>query len=63
MQKAIHKKRDEVSVLIYEFKDLVDLNRDKVIEYLKNEYYFKRIEEELEDLGDDFEELKKFFLI
>ena len=48
-------------MLIHEFKDLVDLNRDKVSEYLKKEYYFKRMKEELEDLGDDFEELKKFY--
>ena len=48
-------------MLIYEFKDLVNLNKDKVSEYLKNEYYFKQMEEEVEEIGDDFEELKKFY--
>ena len=37
MEKGIDRKRDDISVLIYEFKDLVDLNRDKVSEHLKNE--------------------------
>ena len=61
MEKAIDRKADKSSMLIYKFKDLVDLNRDKLSEYLKNEYYFKRMEEDLEDLGDNFEELKKFY--
>ena len=33
MEKAIERKRDEISMLIYEFKDLVDLNKPKISEY------------------------------
>ena len=61
MEKAIDRKKYEIFRLICEFKDLVDLNRDKFSEYLKNEYYSKRMEEEVEEIGDDFEELKKFY--
>ena len=61
MKKAIDRKKDEISMLIIEFKDLVDLHKDKVSEYFKNEFYFKRMKEDLEELGHDFEELKKFY--
>ena len=33
MEKAIERKRDAISMLIYEFKDLVDLNKPKISEY------------------------------
>ena len=48
-------------MLINQFKGLIDLNKDKVSECLTNEYYFKGIEEDLEEIKDDFEELNKFY--
>ena len=33
MEKAIERKRGEISMLIYDFKDLVDLNKHKISEY------------------------------
>ena len=61
MEKAINRKTEAISVLINQYKELIELNKDKVSEYLKNEYYFKQIEEDLEEIKDDFEELKKFY--
>ena len=48
-------------MLINQCKALIELNIDKVSKCLKNEYYFKQIEEDLEEIKDDFEELKKFY--
>ena len=61
MEKAINRKTEAISVLINQYKELIELNKDKVSEYLKNEYYFKQIEKDLEEIKDDFEELKKFY--
>ena len=61
MEKAIKRKMEAISVLINQYKELIELNKDKVIECLKNEYYFKQIEEDLEEIKSDFEELKKFY--
>ena len=52
MEKAINRKKAEISDL---YKDL---HSDKISEYLKNEYYFKQMKEEFNDM-DDFEELKQ----
>ena len=41
MEKAINRKKVEISELIAEYKVLVNLHGDKVSEYLKNEFYFK----------------------
>ena len=40
MKKAINRKKTEISYLITEYKEFVNLHSDKVSEYLKNEYYF-----------------------
>ena len=61
MGKAINKKIEVISMLINQFKGLIDLKKDKVSECLTNEYYFKGIEEDLEEIKDDFEELNKFY--
>ena len=60
MEKAINRKKVEISELIAEYQELVNLHSAKVSEYLKNEFYFKRIEEDLNDL-DNFEKLKQFY--
>ena len=60
MEKAVNRKNTEISDLITEYKELVNLHSDKVSEYLKNEYYFKNMEEDFNDI-DDFEELKHFY--
>ena len=60
MEKARNKKKTEISDLITEYKELVNLHSDKVSEYLKNEFYFKQMEEDLNNL-DDFEELKHYY--
>ena len=54
MEKAIIRKNEAISVLTNQYKVLIELNKDKVSECLKNEYYFKQIK-------GDFEELKKFY--
>ena len=56
MEKAIHRKKTEISDLVAEYQNLVSLHS----EYLKNEYYFKNMEEEFNSM-DDFEELKHFY--
>ena len=61
MEKAINRKMEAISLLINQYKALIELNIDKVSKCLKNEYYFKQIEEDLEEIKDDFEELKKFY--
>ena len=61
MEKAIDRKKAGISDLVTEYKELVDLHSDKVSEYLKNEYYFKQMKEEFNDMND-FEELKQFYL-
>ena len=60
MEKAINRKKTEISDLVAEYEKLVNLHCDKVGEYLKNEYYFKQM---IEDFNhkDDFEELKHFY--
>ena len=60
MEKAVNRKKTEISDLVAEYKELVNLHSDEVSEYLKNEYYFKDMEEDFNDL-DDFEELKHFY--
>ena len=60
MEKAVNRKRAKISDLIAEYKELVNLHSDKVSEYLKNEYYFKDMEENSNDM-DHFEELKRFY--
>ena len=57
MEKAINRKKVEVSELIAEYKVLVNLHSNKVSEYLKNKFYFKQMEEN----HDDFEELKHYY--
>ena len=47
MEKAVIKKKTEIFDLLEEFKELINLHSDKVSEYLKNEYYFQRLEEKL----------------
>ena len=61
MEKAVNRKKTEISDLVAEYKELVNFHSDEVSEYLKNEYYFKDMEEDFNDL-DDFEELKAFLL-
>ena len=53
MEKANKRKKTEISDLVAEYKELINLHSDKVSEYLKNEFYFKQM--------DDFEELKRFY--
>ena len=60
MEKTVNRKKTEISDLVVEYKELVDVHSDKVSEHLKNEYYFKYMEEEFNDM-DDFEELKHFY--
>ena len=60
MENAINRKKTEISDLITEYKELVNLHSGKVSEYLKNEYYFKDMEENFNHM-DDFEELKHFY--
>ena len=60
MEKAVNRKKTEISDLIAEYKELVSLHSGKVSEYLKNGYYFKDTEENFNDI-DDFEELKHFY--
>ena len=60
MEKAINKKKTEISDLVAEYKKLVNSHRDKVSEYLKNEYYFKQMEKNFNEM-DDFEELKHYY--
>ena len=60
MKKVINRKKTEISDLITEYKELVNLRSDKVSEHLKNEYYFKAMEETFNNM-DDFEELKQFY--
>ena len=60
MEKAVNRKKTESSDLVAEYKELVNLHEDKVSEYFKNEYYFKNMEEDFNDM-DDFEELKHFY--
>ena len=45
MEKAVNRKKTEISDLIIEYNELVNLHKDKVSAYLKNEYYFKDMEE------------------
>ena len=60
MEKAINRKKTKISDLIAEYKKLVNIHSDQVSEYLKNEFYFKQMEEDFNDM-DDFEELKQFY--
>ena len=60
MEKTVNRKKTEIFYLITEYKKLVNLLSDKVSEYLKNEYYFKNMEEDFNDIND-FEELKEFY--
>ena len=60
MEKAINRKKTEIFDLIAECKELVNLHSNKVSEYLKNEYYFKQMEEDFNDM-DDFENSKQFY--
>ena len=60
MEKAINRKKTEISDLVAEYKELVALHNSKVSEYLKNEYCFKDMEEHF-NVMDDFEELKNFY--
>ena len=57
MEKAIDRKKTEIFDLVAEYKKLVDLHSDKLSEYLKNEYNFKQMKEDFNDMVD-FEELK-----
>ena len=61
MGKTINRKMEAISMLINQYKALIELNIDKVSKCLKNECCFKQIEEDLEETKDDFEELKKFY--
>ena len=58
MEKAVNRKKTEIFDLIYEYKELMSLHIDKVREYLKNEYFFKDLEENVTN-ENDFEELKQ----
>ena len=58
MEKAVNRKKTEIFDLIYEYKELMSLHIDKVSEYLKNEYFFKDLEENVTN-ENDFEELKQ----
>ena len=53
-------KKTEIFDLLAEYKELVSLRSDKVSKYLKNECYFKNMEEEFND-ENDFEELKHLY--
>ena len=60
MEKAINKQKTEISDLVAEYKELVNIHNDKVSKYLKNEFYFKQMEEDYNEM-DDFEKLKQFY--
>ena len=58
IEKAINRKIEAISVLINQYKDLINANKDKIGEYLRDESYFKLMEEELEKRKYSFEDLK-----
>ena len=58
IEKAINRKIEAISVLINQYKDLINANKDKIGEYLRDESYFKLMEEELEKRKYNFEDLK-----
>ena len=60
MEKAINKQKTEISDLVAEHKELANIHNDKVSKYLKNEFYFKQMEEDYNEM-DDFEKLKQFY--
>ena len=59
MERSVNRKKAEISDLLKEYKELINLHSDKVSEYLKNEYYFSELEETLNDKDEnDFKNLK-----
>ena len=60
MEKEISRIETEISDLVAEYKELVNIHSDKVSEYLQNDLYFKQMEEDYNEM-DDFEELKRFY--
>ena len=60
IEKAVNRKKTEILDLFAEYKELVNLHKDKVSEYLKNEHYFKNMEEDFNDIND-FEELEQVY--
>ena len=60
MKKAINRKKTEITDVVAEYEELVNIHSDKVSECLKNEYCFKQMKEDFNDM-DDFEELKQFY--
>ena len=60
MEKAVNRKKTGIFDLVAEYKELVNLHKDKVSEYLKNEYYFKNMKKEFNDIND-FEKLKQIY--
>ena len=55
MDKTINRKKAEISDFVAEYEELVNIHSDKVSKYLKNQYYFKQMKEEFNDMHD-FEE-------
>ena len=47
MEKAINRKKTEISDLVAEYEELICLHSVRVSEYLKDEYYFINMEENL----------------
>ena len=59
MENSVINKKAEISNLLKEFKELIDLHSDKISEYLKKEYYFSELEDILNDKDEnDFNSLK-----
>ena len=57
MENSVAIKKAEISLLLKEFKKLIELHSDKVAEYLKSEYYFQNTEKKIND--EDMNSLSK----
>ena len=58
MEKTISDKKIEISELIAEFKELINLHRNRLPNHLVDGNYFYYTEQDLNDM-DDFENLKQ----
>ena len=62
--KSVINKKIEISDLLNEFKELINLHSTKVSEYLKNEHYFLDLENTLNDEDEnDLDYLRNYILI
>ena len=60
MENYVINKKAEISDLLTDFKELINLHSSKVSEYFKNEYYFQDLESTLNDADEnDIDYLRK----